>query len=421
MSSADQKLLSYEYSPYQFSAFRIVLGVYLVQHFAYLVPYSAELFSNAGVLPDPSVLPSWGAFPNIFFLVGSANGAMAIMAFLTLLSALFALGIARRPVALLLWYGWACLVGRNPFISNPGLPFIGLLLLLCAVIPTGEPWSLGKGQKREPWSLPPFVFAGFWALMAIAYTLSGIHKMESPSWADGTAMLHLINNPLSRDNFVRDLMLLLPLTIIQLKTWGVLALEVLFAPLCIFAWTRKWAWLAMVAMHFGILSVVDFADLTWGVLMAHIFTFDQRWVPARSPRGNESPIIYFDGVCGLCNRFVQFVLDEDKPGRFRFATQQAYSDHLPKEFAGELSTVIVRTDDGTFLAHSAAVIHVLNRLGGMWRLLGEVLWLVPAPIRDWGYALIARYRYRIFGQSEACRMPTPAERKRFLAAPAEHG
>ena len=131
--------ISTAYSPYQFALFRISFGPYLVQHFLLLFPCAAEVFSNQGMLPDPTLITTWGLLPNVFGIVGSGRGAEIILGVLTFLACLFTLGVFRRGSSLLLWYGWACLLGRNIFISNPGIPYVGWLLLACALIPAGEP------------------------------------------------------------------------------------------------------------------------------------------------------------------------------------------------------------------------------------------------------------------------------------------
>lgn len=129
----------------------------------------------------------------------------------------------------------------------------------------------------------------------------------------------------------------------------------------------------------------------------------------------EPPIIFFDGVCGLCNRFVDAVLRADRKGVFRFAplqgeTAKALLTPLPDD--DRTWSVIYRDAQGTF-RESEAVLRVLWRLGGWWKVLA-VLQCVPRPIRDSVYRMVARNRYRWFGKRAACRLPTPEERARFL-------
>jgi hypothetical protein len=181
----------------------------------------------------------------------------------------------------LLWYGWACLFNRNVLISNPSIPYVGLLLLLTALVPATEPWRLsGRREEREAFYMPAGVWVTAWALMAVGYTFSGVVKLASPSWVDGTAFWHVVNNPLARTGPTRDLTLSLPMWVFQLLTWKALAVEVLFLPLALSSATRPLAWLAMVGMHVGIITLVSFADLSAGMLLLHAFTFDPGWLTA---------------------------------------------------------------------------------------------------------------------------------------------
>jgi predicted DCC family thiol-disulfide oxidoreductase YuxK len=127
-------------------------------------------------------------------------------------------------------------------------------------------------------------------------------------------------------------------------------------------------------------------------------------------------IVLFDGDCGLCNGVVNFVLRHDERGRFRFAPlqspagQQLLQSHgLPPE--GVNSFLLL--ENGRLFSRSTAALRLAWRLGGVWSLLYYLV-LVPRPLRDAVYALIARYRYRVFGRSNACTMPTPELKRRFV-------
>nr|WP_310821341.1 DCC1-like thiol-disulfide oxidoreductase family protein [Stratiformator vulcanicus] len=126
-------------------------------------------------------------------------------------------------------------------------------------------------------------------------------------------------------------------------------------------------------------------------------------------------MVFFDGVCGMCNRFVDFLLRHDGKGQFLFAPLQGETAKaiVPDEWRERLKSVVYRDEEGLH-RHSGAVVRMLCRLGGGWALLGYAMWVIPAPIRDLGYAGVAAVRYRLFGKKESCRMPKPAERERFL-------
>jgi len=129
----------------------------------------------------------------------------------------------------------------------------------------------------------------------------------------------------------------------------------------------------------------------------------------------STPIVFFDGVCGLCNSSVDFVLRHDRPGRLRFAPLQgeAAARLLPTADREDLGSLVL-WDEGRMYRRSSAIVRILWRLGLFWRILGGLLWVVPAPLRNAGYRLVAALRYHMFGKKSVCRLPTPAERDRFL-------
>ena len=129
-------------------------------------------------------------------------------------------------------------------------------------------------------------------------------------------------------------------------------------------------------------------------------------------------MVFYDGACGLCHRTVRFAIARDRDGRhFRFAALggQAFRRLVPEALRRGLpDSIVVLTPDGTLLARSAAVIHILERIGGPWRLPGGLLALVPQGIRDLGYDGIARVRHRLFGRpADACPVTPPELRARF--------
>ncbi|MES2706535.1 MAG: hypothetical protein V4726_08025 [Verrucomicrobiota bacterium] len=261
---------------WHFTFFRILFGGYLAVHFAQLVPYAEELFGQGGLIGNPSLNLTAGLFPNPLNAPLSAAALEGILAGMAGLSLMFAAGLLRPVVALLLWFGWTALFHRNNLISNPSIPYVGLLLVLCALVPQGEPWSFSR--RRADWEMPVWGRRTAWVLLAAGYSFSGFTKLGSASWADGSAMSFLLANPLARPGPARELMLHLPPVMLKMLTWGTLALELAFLPLAWWRKSRPWVWAAMAGLHLGILLVLDFADLSWGMLMIHAFTFDPAWL-----------------------------------------------------------------------------------------------------------------------------------------------
>jgi predicted DCC family thiol-disulfide oxidoreductase YuxK len=134
------------------------------------------------------------------------------------------------------------------------------------------------------------------------------------------------------------------------------------------------------------------------------------------------PILLYDGVCGLCNRFLQFILRRDRNAVFRFASLQSAlgATILARHGANPtaLDTVYVAVNrelpDEYLLSRSDAAIFVLKQLPGACRPAAFVLQAVPKFLRDAAYNVIARNRYAMFGRSEICPLPRDEDRPRFL-------
>jgi predicted DCC family thiol-disulfide oxidoreductase YuxK len=402
----------------QYSVFRALLGIYLCVHFVQLIPWGREVFSNQGVLPQASASPLLFLFPNVFALCDSPTMVTGSLVAGTLLSVLFAAGFHDRIAALCLWYLWACLFGRNPLIANPSLPFVGWMLLAHVFLPPAPYGSWAARGRPDPgggWRMPQPIYRAAWIVLALGYTYSGYTKLLSPSWVDGTALARVLDNPLARPSWLRDAFLSLPAWVLHLATWGGLALELSFAPLALFRRIRPWVWASMLMMHLSLIVLIDFADLSLGMVLVHLFTFDPAWV---RPRLAPTARIYYDGHCGLCHRLVRFVLAEDRAGdAFRFAPLggEAFLAAVAEvDRQGLPDSIVVQTANGALLTRSAAVLVVFERLGGIWRLLGWSAQVVPARLRDWVYNMIAAGRRGVFASPpEVCPLMPKEYRARF--------
>ena len=342
----------------------------------------------------------------------------ALLLFAVAASLLLAVGLHDRVAAVFLWYVWACLVGRNPLIANPGLPYLGFLLLAHACLPKAPYGSLAARGRNDPgggWRFPPDLFAVAWILMAVGYSYSGLTKLASPSWTDGSALARVLDNPLARPGFIREAVAQMPDLLLRAGTWGALLLEALFAPLALLRRARPWLWLTLLGLHLSLILLIDFADLSLGMVMLHLFTFDPAWV-----RGKAGPVerLFYDGSCALCHGAVRFVLAEDPEGRvLRFAPleSEAFRAAVPEgQRVGLPDSIVVSTADGRLLTRSSGVLHILERLGGVWRVLAILGRLVPSGLRDAAYDVVARVRYRFFGRKDdACPFIPAALRGRF--------
>lgn len=138
------------------------------------------------------------------------------------------------------------------------------------------------------------------------------------------------------------------------------------------------------------------------------------------------PIVLFDGVCNLCNAAVRFIIDRDPMAAMRFASLQSEvgqaliarhaaqldAGSLPSPDAGAPPTLLL-VEDGRIYARSTAALRIARRLNGPWPVFAAFL-AVPRFVRDPVYDFVANRRYRWFGKTDACRLPTKEEAGRFL-------
>jgi predicted DCC family thiol-disulfide oxidoreductase YuxK len=152
-------------------------------------------------------------------------------------------------------------------------------------------------------------------------------------------------------------------------------------------------------------------------------TLEPHRVPGRqfATQPQSTHLVLYDGVCGLCNRLVQFLLKNDQRALFSFASlQSATGKALVARWGGDpedLTSFYVvtdfRTPEARVVTKSAAVLFVVRQLGWPWK-LARAAGILPAALRDRLYDLVARSRYRVFGRYEQCLIPSEESRSRFV-------
>ena len=131
---------------------------------------------------------------------------------------------------------------------------------------------------------------------------------------------------------------------------------------------------------------------------------------------SDQPILLFDGVCNLCNSLVNFIIKRDRNARIRFSPLQSPSGKSILLISGlkasELDSVVFVKGDKYFL-RSAAILQLFKELGGAWKFFYGFI-IIPPFIRDFIYNIIARTRYRIFGRTDSCMVPSEEIKERFI-------
>lgn len=296
-----------------------------------------------------------------------------------MIALLFTAGIWRRSFAILLLGAWASLFDLDSALADPNALWISGLLLACTFIPVGE--SLSFGPKTVKWQMPAFVYWGVWLVLAIS-----------------------------------SLILNLPESIFAANFGMLIGFQIFLVVMALWTRTRLLIWIVLLITHLAMPIFIPNSELSFPVLLIYFFTFDSSWIPSVKARG-ENPIVFFDGVCGLCNGFVDFIILEDSRALIRFCPLQsevanARFPNLPAD-SDAYQTILVQDGDKLY-ENSSAVVRVFAYLGGFWRPIGFMLQVIPVSIRDHVYRAVSRNRYRIFGKKDACRIPSAEERSRFL-------
>lgn len=129
---------------------------------------------------------------------------------------------------------------------------------------------------------------------------------------------------------------------------------------------------------------------------------------------SDNAIVLFDGVCNFCNSSINFIIKRDKKGYFKFAPLQSeIAQKLVGDKTESMPESVILIENGKTYDRSSAALRIAKKLDGLWPVL-FVFIILPKPLRDTVYNLIGRNRYKWFGKTEACMIPTPEVRSRFL-------
>ena len=270
---------------------RVAVGAQLAVHYARLLPWATTLYSDRGMLADPTHNPFVVDVSPMYHLDAPWMIQATVLGLLAL-SVAFAAGFWTRTVGVLLALGAAALWQRNMLTLNPSLPYLGFFLLAQAFARPNPPWSVDRWRTRRAGTggafgfaerLPRDVLGALWVVYTVGYSYSGYTKLISPSWADGSAVARMLRGPIALENPVALALAALPDALLHVATWGVLGVELLAAPLALSRRLRPGLWLALLAMHAGLLVLVGLQDISWGMLVTHLALFDPRWLGRRAP------------------------------------------------------------------------------------------------------------------------------------------
>jgi predicted DCC family thiol-disulfide oxidoreductase YuxK len=376
----------------QWSLVRLLLSAYLVGHFVLRFDRGAPLHS----LQNGAVI--LGLAASVGLAIGMRTRLMAAL--------VLAVG------------GW--LLTQGPAAPRPAAGAFLLPLFALLLAPSAPFGSVAARSRVDPdggWRLSRWLFTCLWLSVTAFTLLSAIGKLQSTGWREGSAVSDVVANGTAVLAPVRRALATAPPWLLKSFSFFLLGAELLFGPLAFFRAARPFAWSVLLLRHVAALPLAGLRDEHFAMASTLLFLFDPAWLPPRRTARRET--IYYDGTCGLCHRWIRFVLAEDRDSLFALSPLQGEtirSELSDAERAGLPDSVVVVDAERRILVKSTGVVHVGDRLGGYWRIGATLLRLVPRPLRDLGYDAVASVRKSLFARPpDSCPIVPPGLRERFLS------
>lgn len=310
--------------------------------------------------------------------------------------------------------------------SYGGINHAEITLLLAAyalLLFAGADWTSARWKvDRQPANRHAVPIVAIVTILCTSYVFTGVHRLVygGVQMFTSDSMEHWTYTRSSWDSEVDfsygKLLKDHPATAwpIRLSLPLVTAMEVL-APITLISRRFRLLFvLITLPFHIGTILVMNISF--WeNALLYMLFIDVDRQTSRATLRAGRSHVLFFDGVCNLCNGFVNWMMARDRRGIFRFASLQGRTaaEVLGSQRNALVPQSIVLVDETGSYQRSEAVLRAVSRLGALWWVVGLLRW-IPVSLRDWVYDRIAGVRYRIFGQSAVCRTPAPQEQFRFL-------
>ncbi|WP_350284816.1 DCC1-like thiol-disulfide oxidoreductase family protein [uncultured Croceitalea sp.] len=315
-----------------------------------------------------------------------------------------------------------------------------LHIVILGLVASADAWSIDAWRRRlNDKKVKKAHYNYGWPVMLIcavtlgSYFLSGVAKIAGDlafEWANGSAMRSQVAvDAIRKSVLVAETAPFFK--VIYQHTWLFLGMGILTlileigAPIALVKkrWGMVWAVLTW-SMHWGIFLImgIRFRYQMTGLLFLSFFE-PEKWIASlnKKVKGKQSiardttAVVFFDGVCSLCNAWIRFVIRWDKHNRFRFAPLQSATAQkiLGPDFSAEKMDSIVLVDGTQKYIKSDAILKITKELGLPFKVIYVLRWL-PLQLRNRIYDVVARSRYSWFGKQANCRIPTAQERWRFL-------
>lgn len=389
-------------------SFFIYMFCRYLEVYEWLTPDSFYLTNDARKSWHPYILPRLPAYLVIPFGIGLLGSTIS-----------YILGYKQRLMAWIM-LAFAIYVQSADVISSFTLnKFYVVVFFILALAPSPKAFKDPKTGKTV-------MLQSAWTLRILQMTVviqlftAGTCKIIHGNWIEDPNVLWTQIQGLYRTHEAAFLIRNLPKEAWAYQMYTALAFEAL-APLVLIARPlRTFGLIWAMGFFFIILATMHLLTFFMLQMMAFMLLFvEERHFCMKSKKRDDklkAPVLFFDGVCGLCNRWVDWVMRFDKHKNIKFSPLQSdYArSNLPEELTKDLNT-LVYVDGDRIYTKSSAVIRIIWETCGMWSPL-LIFGFIPHMIRDFIYDRFKKYRYNFFGKKDACRLPAPEEKERFIEA-----
>lgn len=375
----------------QYSLLRILLALVAALT---IVRFLEQCLNGTLPIQNPAVGPNL----NLFAALQSPAALESVLAIGLVSSIFLLLGLADRLAgfitAIILFFALRRFSPNQMSVAD-FLPWLLILHLLVPPAPYGSVSARGRPDPAGGWIFPPHVRAIAWVFMSLIFFGVGIVTVLRVGLAEGAES--------------KGLNYFVPL--------AVSTIELLFPAAVLAPRLRLPLWtLALVFVPVQMLLLGQTGGM-FSLMLVQLFAFDPGWIAAKINNGGGEEAIFYDGECGLCHAFVRFVLAEDKGGVFNFSPLQSerYAAEVKRlNISTVPDSVAILSADRDLLFRTNGIAYVLDRLGGIWRILAVLLRLVPRPLRDTVYNGVALIRKKVVAKpSGLCPIVDGSIMRRF--------
>jgi hypothetical protein len=273
---------NFRYTSKRFGLWRIAFGIYLFYYYLRLFPFARELFTQETGMPGADAMSAASFFPQAILNFDSSLFVYSLLSLCAICSLMIVFGFKRRLAATILWPLVMWMYNRNKMTDSPEYSFINWLIFISIFIPTGEAYAV-DGEDSE-WKFPPIFYWGAWIVLTFGYLAAGVKKyqLHDAVWLNGSAMYYVLSKDNARWAWFGNFFDQVPLVLFYPLTWGGMVFE-MFAPLfAFFRRTRFWWWIFSTFTHLILLFFVNLAEVSFGMLVFHLFVFDENWLSSNS-------------------------------------------------------------------------------------------------------------------------------------------